>query len=184
MPDDPAVQRGHADTAFQAEGSLAGFESLEKLLEVLFHIRAQRVSCDDHVKQGCSFSAGVSSVIGSPRTLQAFACKQAYIRALATGVHSRKQARRGQASTVWSKPRRSSAKPRPAVTCNTNGTPRKLRLARLPIPSSSGAAQEAKACQNWADTKQHQSPNHCSICRANTGEMVQSATVSRSHVQP
>ena len=34
MKDDPAIQNGHADTGFEAEGSLAGFETLEKLLEV------------------------------------------------------------------------------------------------------------------------------------------------------
>ena len=34
MKDDPSVQNGHAETQFEAEGSLAGFETLEKLLEV------------------------------------------------------------------------------------------------------------------------------------------------------
>ena len=34
MKDDPSIQNGHAETQFEAEGSLAGFETLEKLLEV------------------------------------------------------------------------------------------------------------------------------------------------------
>ncbi len=150
-----------------ADGSLAGFETLEQLLEVLF------TACPlFHYTTAAQIAQSASST----HNLSIFIVAAAP----SAGIRASRQAARDKAGPAWLQPGQASGSAGALAACPGRSQSSRLRLAGICIHSSKRGAETITCSADRAGAKPHCCGHHSTLCCTKTGVLVRACTMCQS----